>query len=287
MITTQVEGLYAVIPTVHGQSRVRKLLLEITKSNIVPEGIVVVDNHPGAKNCRFEIQGFENVTLIQHNDFLGTAHAFFIGIVEAVRQGSSTVWLLDDDTLLWEDSLQEMVAVLRRASSNKIIIAPNTNNSNAGLAILGKGLLPFRLPNLPIESPELVPWSGMLISDPRKALPFFEELGHIYWWSWDDYALCKRLLDLADYQIATVPTARLGQPKSKDPVRWKEYYSVRNGVLFGIYELTGYSRWRFLCSFIITTVILRKYRRGWLSWRLRAVLDAFYGKIGKQILPKY
>lgn len=273
---------WVVIPTVHGHDRVQGLVRDIWAGTVAPEGVIIVDNHPGADQCDFPAGQYD---LVKRDVHLGSAGSFEEGFRFAIRRSAKWIWLLDDDAGIRKDTLEFLVNAAEDGGDRTITV-PNTNGSRSGQKRLGTWCNPLVSPSSD-QVPQLVPWSGMLLAGTDSWLEMFRGLSDTYWFGWDDYAFTTRAIQHMGYSIGCVWNAWVSQPQTNHTPTWKTYYMSRNGVLFASRELKGFRRLKFLTPYLLREIVVRGIRDRSLLVRLIAAVHAFVGKTGHRFSPQY
>lgn len=285
-----VPGLWCVIPTVHRVDSVKKTIYSIEGGSYVPEGLVVVDNHPGDA-CGFaptnSVAASMSMMTVREYEYLGSGGGFRAGIQRAVQAGAKFVLLLDDDCTLAAGAIEALMRNVN--SSSAAMFSANTNERGDGWGTIS-GWVRWIQPitDTPSSHAVLVPWSGMLLDINRVQWdPLIGSVSRRYWFTWDDYAFCE----LAQREGATI---HLVQDAVIHSVRdtanyatWKGCYEARNGILFSSASLQSWRRWRFHFLFILRYVLVGGIRNGSLVTRLKGAVLGLIGQTGQRWLPKY
>lgn len=108
-----------VIVTYNGSRWIEKCLTSLKASNCDFETIIV-DNFSTDETVRIA-EKFEDVQIIKSEQNLGFGKANNIGIKKALENGAEFVFLLNQDTWVYEDTIADLVAVLESKSEFGII----------------------------------------------------------------------------------------------------------------------------------------------------------------------
>ena len=110
-----------VIVTFNGEIWIKKNLISLFKSNY-PIDIIIVDNASTDETINI-IQEFSAVELIQNKNNLGFGKANNIGIDLALKKGADAIFLLNQDTWIFENTISNLAEVLFE-NSNLGIVSP-------------------------------------------------------------------------------------------------------------------------------------------------------------------
>lgn len=99
-----------VIVTFNGENWLKKNLNSLLNSNY-PIDIIIVDNASTDKTIN-KIKKFSTVELIQNKENLGFGKANTIGINFAIKKGADAVFLLNQDTWIYENTISNLVEAL-------------------------------------------------------------------------------------------------------------------------------------------------------------------------------
>ena len=110
-----------VIVTFNGKIWLKKNLNSLLNSNY-PIDIIIVDNASTDKSIS-TIEEFSTVELIQNKENLGFGKANNIGIDVALKKGADAVFLLNQDTWIYENTISSLVEALFE-NSNLGIVSP-------------------------------------------------------------------------------------------------------------------------------------------------------------------
>ena len=99
-----------VIVTFNGEIWIKKNLISLFKSNY-PIDIIIVDNASTDETINI-IQEFSAVELIQNKNNLGFGKANNIGIDLALKKGADAIFLLNQDTWIFENTISNLAEVL-------------------------------------------------------------------------------------------------------------------------------------------------------------------------------
>ena len=99
-----------VIVTFNGEIWIKKNLNSLLKSNY-PVDIIIVDNASMDETINI-IKEFSAIELIQNKNNLGFGKANNIGIDLAIKKGAEAIFLLNQDTWIYENTISNLVEVL-------------------------------------------------------------------------------------------------------------------------------------------------------------------------------
>ncbi|MFD2891132.1 glycosyltransferase family 2 protein [Flavobacterium chuncheonense] len=103
------KNIFVVIVTYNGAQWLEKCIQSL-EASLYPINILVVDNHSTDTSVSV-VKSFSKVQLIESDGNLGFGKANNIGIRKAIKQGADYVFLLNQDTWIYPDTIQNLVAV--------------------------------------------------------------------------------------------------------------------------------------------------------------------------------
>lgn len=103
------KNIFVVIVTYNGAQWLEKCIQSLEVS-LYPINILVVDNHSTDTSVSV-VKSFSNVQLIESDANLGFGKANNIGIRKVIEQGADYVFLLNQDTWIYPDTIQNLVTV--------------------------------------------------------------------------------------------------------------------------------------------------------------------------------
>jgi GT2 family glycosyltransferase len=106
--------VFIIVVTYNGEKWLQRHLESLYES-VYPVNVLVVDNH-SSDNSVAIIKSFSEVKLIESKENLGFGKANNIGMEVALKQGADYVFLLNQDTWIYPDTIGNLVRV---AESNK------------------------------------------------------------------------------------------------------------------------------------------------------------------------
>jgi GT2 family glycosyltransferase len=110
-----------VIVTFNGEIWIKKNLNSLLKSNY-PIDIIIVDNASTDQSINI-IKEFGSIELIENNNNLGFGKANTIGIDLALKKGADAIFLLNQDTWIYENTISNLAEALFE-NSNLGIVSP-------------------------------------------------------------------------------------------------------------------------------------------------------------------
>ena len=106
------KNIFVVIVTYNGAQWLEKCIQSL-EASLYPINILVVDNHSTDTSVSV-VKSFSKVQLIESDVNLGFGKANNIGIRKAIKQGADYVFLLNQDTWIYPDTIQNLVAVAKQ-----------------------------------------------------------------------------------------------------------------------------------------------------------------------------
>jgi GT2 family glycosyltransferase len=122
-----------VIPNWNGKEVTIDCISSISKSTYLNYSVIVIDNGSSDNSIDAILQMFPEVFIIRNITNLGLAEAYNQGIVFALENGVDYIFLLNNDTIVDQDTIKELVEVAE-------------NNPQVG--VLCSKILYFTLPNV-------------------------------------------------------------------------------------------------------------------------------------------
>lgn len=124
------KNVFIIIVSYNGEKWLQKNLESLQQSNY-PAKVLVVDNF-STDNSVSIVESFSEVQFIALNENLGFGKANNLGVKEAINQQADYVFLLNQDTWVFPDTIETLVSV---AESNKQygIVSPIHFSSNANV----------------------------------------------------------------------------------------------------------------------------------------------------------
>lgn len=99
--------VYTIIVTFNGQKWIRKCLESLNQSNYITK-IIVVDNNSSDQTLSI-IADFNNIILLKQEQNLGFGKANNIGIQKAIELGAEYIFLLNQDTFIYNDTIKNLI----------------------------------------------------------------------------------------------------------------------------------------------------------------------------------
>jgi len=232
-------------------------------------GVVVVDNGSEGDDPRLIRERFgDHVTVIENDKNYGFAEGCNIGMKDALARGADYIVLLNNDTLVAPDFLEEPVSVAESdqavgVAGGKIYCyeAPRVVWSAGGFINYWTGRTPIRgrgeVDRGQFEEIPAVDWvccCFMFISS--KVLQTVGTLDNRFFFSWEDVDLCVRAARRG-FKVLFVPQSKIWH-KGFAPGKQKRlrglpvYYAVRGHFIFMEKHFTKLQRVSSASYFIIT-----------------------------------
>ncbi|MDP3945575.1 MAG: glycosyltransferase family 2 protein [Lutibacter sp.] len=120
--------VFVVIVTYNGEKWI-KACLESVINSIIPLSIIVVDNNSTDDTVTIIKNDFTNVNLLEQNENFGFGIANNIGISYALKNETDYVFLLNQDTTIEKDTIEQLVK-LAKVNPDYGILSPIHLNGN-------------------------------------------------------------------------------------------------------------------------------------------------------------
>jgi rhamnosyltransferase len=294
-VTVVYNGAAVLPPQLHALKRQTRRLDEM----------IVVDNASSDDSLRLLEADFPEVTILNQPRNTGVGGGFSVGLdYAATRRRHDWIWLLDQDSLPADDSLEQLLKAfeyLGDQSDSVAILAPTCTNEKAKLGYwpllwrYGLRNLPVSARYQPISFVDSVISSGTLLR--REAV---EKVGlprSDFFMDFVDHEYCLRLRRHS-YKIAVVRASRvehaIGDPRTirvlgfekawSSHVPWREYYKTRNEV-FTVWKYDP--DWRTKClvahrllRHAVAILLFGKDKLACLEMMYRGFADGCTGKLG-------
>lgn len=118
-ISTLIKNVFVIIVTYNGSKYVEKCIESLLESAF-PVGIVIVDNN-SADNTVTLLKQYSQLHIIESNENLGFGQANTIGTDYALENGADYVFLLNQDTWIFKDTILNLVAAAEENPQSGII----------------------------------------------------------------------------------------------------------------------------------------------------------------------
>lgn len=225
--------------------------------------VVVVDNgSDGEEAIKIETT-FPAVTVIRNKENFGYAGGNNVGIRYALTNGADYVWLLNNDTMVPADCLNELVAAGEKHSSVGLLspliysYAPPHAIEFAGSVLRQRSEEQWTLTlgkagEAGSESGPVMLWGTALLLK-RHVADVVGLLDERYFAYHEDLDYCLRAV-AAGFETLVVPEASLyhkrGRSLGSERSPIKEYLLVRNWYLLWTTHLSGWRRWTYPCRYL-------------------------------------
>jgi GT2 family glycosyltransferase len=269
---------------------------------------IVVDNGSKDNSVRAIRAAFPGVNLIALPENLGYAAGNNVGILQAVNSGADYLFVLNNDTLLTPDILQQLVKVAE-ANPQVGMVGPKMYCYQPKDAIFAAGSMiqwwqgdiyhrgmfltdaAWNDPPQP-EPVDFITGCGVLVR--RSLIETVGVLDTSYFLNYEDVEWCVRAQGQG-FAIWYAPEAVMWHKVSAtlgESSPANTYYMTRNSLYFFWHHLTTINRWLTISRIIIRTLYttltwsVRKQYRNRRYYRLRqanllALRDFFRGKSGQ------
>lgn len=275
-----------------------------------PDEIVVIDNASTDGTAEMLAERFPQVTVVRLGDNRGAAGAWAEGLAHAaLRRGHDWVWMLDDDSVPGDLTLQLLLEGAKsvHAHDDKLgMVAPLPVHRASGTVyppqLWRDGWLraPSQTVATPIWFADLVYASGCLI---HRAV--VEEIGlprADFFMDFFDFEYCIRARSRG-YRIAVVNRAEFGhevgvarrvrlpgfQGLWADHAPWREYYMTRNLTYAGWWLYPNFATKRFVIRHLLRhaggVVLFGKNKVACLLKMVQGFCDGVRARLGVRFRP--
>ena len=299
-------SVVAVVVTYNRKNLLQQCLRAILSQTRQVEEIIVVDNASMDGTDELIKHKFPEITYIRLRENTGGAGGFSEGLKIAYARESTWIWLLDDDCLPYQDTLERLLEPVK--GINSIGIIGSVIEYEGGMPLLGwvfQGAKRIDLrPEFAQDKRYLevagAPFTSLLIASSIIPIVGFPRADFFIWN--DDVEFCYRVRK-AGYKIIIATASKVRHPLPRQAMcrsifgirrqklivpAWKVYYEARNSVLVWR-EMRYHKDVSFASVATVFTNQLkaagndilyldRKLER--VLWRMRGMLDGIRGKSG-------
>ncbi|MFZ0780430.1 MAG: glycosyltransferase family 2 protein [Candidatus Sulfotelmatobacter sp.] len=251
MTMTKRPSIASVTVVYNGAAHLPRQLHALKRQTRALDEMIMVDNASSDDSVRLVEADFPEVTILNQPKNIGVGGGFSVGLdYSATQRKHDWIWLLDQDSLPADDSLEQLLKAvdsLGDQADSVAILAPTCTNEKTNLNYSGLvwryGLrnAPVSARHNPISFVDSVISSGTLLR--REAI---EKVGlprSDFFMDFVDHEYCLRLRRHG-YKIAVVRASRfehaIGDPRTvrvlgfekiwSNHVPWREYYMTRNAI---------------------------------------------------------
>ena len=233
-------NIVAVVVTYNRLVLLKQNIAALKKQTCLPTHIVVIDNCSTDGTAEF-LQTVEGLRVIRTTQNTGGAGGFFEGIKAAVALQADWIWLMDDDTIPHDDTLEKMLPYTHQAQVgfiNSKVVWKDGSQHLMNKVVFAHQELPENT-SFSHEMQQKIIRNGSFVSMLiRGDMPFKIGLPYREFFIWcDDYEYSYRMFShgfvgiYAEESVVLHATAENYTPVLKD-IRgqhaWKLYYEERN-----------------------------------------------------------
>lgn len=233
-------SVYIVVLNWNGCQDVINCVQSLQKSKNNSYKIVIVDNNSTDDSVAQFRRQLPNINMIQNETNLGFSGGCNVGIRYALERGADYIWLLNPDTLVYEDTLDELLKCARGSVRAGIVGAAIYNmRDHDELQTWGGGLV-----NINTGKAGLVEKHGWIdyISGACMLIPsrVFMDVGMLddgYFMYWEDADFSMRV-KRAGYALLVAANARILHKESstyRNLTRKAEYMAASSVRFFKLY----------------------------------------------------
>lgn len=236
--------LYTVILNTNRKDDTLAALASLAENTYANHRLIVLDNQSSDGSVQAIRDAYPDVEIIALQENLGYAGNNNVGIAAAMQAGADWVFVLNEDTILAPDCLEQLIAVGESDSRIGIVgpmvyhhSEPQVIQSAGG--VLGKywqssHLAQNELDRGQFDQPHAVEWiSGCAILVRRQVIEQVGALDTRFFYYWEETEWCLRTAR-AGWRIVHVPQAKLwhkGVQRDYKPGPNVTYYNTRNRLM--------------------------------------------------------
>lgn len=242
--------------------------------------IIVLDNASSDGSVAAIRAAFPAVQIIELTKNLGYAGNNNVGIAAAIAQGADWVFVLNEDTILDPNCIQELVR-FAESDSQIGIVGPMVYHHSEPTVIQSAGgklgrywksqhIAQNEFDTGQISCPHVVEWiSGCAILVRRSVIAQVGVIDERFFYYWEETEWCVRVR-AANWQIFHVPAAKLwhkGVQRDYKPKPAIAYYNTRNQLLLLAKHRAPLMVWVATCSQLLRTATSMSLRPKWRAQR--------------------
>ena len=112
------ERIFAVIVTYNRKALLEECLEAVASQALLPDKVLVVDNHStdGTPELFSDFKRWgvleDRIIVYRTVENIGCAGGLYVGIAKAMENGADAIWIMDDDTIPNEHTLENLVTSL-------------------------------------------------------------------------------------------------------------------------------------------------------------------------------
>ncbi|MHA6604769.1 glycosyltransferase family 2 protein [Photobacterium damselae] len=282
----------------------KRLLLSLQNQ---VENICIVDNSPiSVKNDINDILSLisNNIKYFSLNDNKGIAEAQNIGIRHAIKNGYSHVLLLDQDSSLPQNMVEDLLAAESKLIKKGIKVAtvgPTFVDEKTGEAVNAIKAKPFYVKRIPIDLDSIEPVNSdyIIASGSLIRTSLLEKVGLMrseLFIDWVDIEWGERCNHIYGYKSYIIPTVVMNHSIGDETTRalgrninlhsdFRNYFIVRNAVyLMKVDSISFNSKLLYLIKvpqYVIFYSLTSKRKLYSFGLLIKAVFDGITSKMGK------
>lgn len=265
--------LYTVILNTNRRDDTLAALASLAENTYANHRLIVLDNGSSDGSVQAIRDAYPDVEIIELQENLGYAGNNNVGIAAAVQAGADWVLVLNEDTVLAPDCLEQLITIGESDSRIGIVgpmvyhhSEPQVIQSAGG--VLGKfwqssHLAQNELDRGQFDQPHAVEWiSGCAILVRRQVIEQIGALDTRFFYYWEETEWCLRA-SRAGWHIVHVPQAKLwhkGVQRDYKPSPNITYYNTRNRLMMYARHHAPSRIWLHVWTEILRTL---------LSWSLK------------------
>jgi GT2 family glycosyltransferase len=251
--------------------------------------VLIIDNGSEDDSVNVISQNFPQFKLIANPQHLSFTECLNYGLSQAVSTGSEYIWLINPDMLVEDNSLKELIEIGDKYKdvgmiSSKIYVYPNKDNLiyyaggimdwfNLRPVNRGQGQIDAGQFEHDVETDFVLPLSVLIKNRIINEVGLLDP-AYFYGYDWLDYCFkIKRYAWRMMYSCQSHVWYSAVKEEELSPTI-KEYYTIRNQLLFGLRHGPFYTKFTLLKN------AFHQYFFG-RPWQRRAVLDFFTGNFGR------
>jgi len=222
----------------------RKCLASLQQLTYPNLDVLLVDNGSDGYDGEQLKQEFARIALLRLTENFGFSGGCNAGIDYALNRRAAFVWLLNNDAVVFPDTLTELVAATATdptAGAAGAVILDETADGSGGITGKGHGVIDFRHAKSFLLAPSsesivACDWlSGSSLLLRSTALSEAGKLDDRYYLYFEDVELCFRIRRNG-WRCLLAPKARIRHSgyasTSGSRVLWRYYYGARNRLYF-------------------------------------------------------
>lgn len=305
-------NIATVIVTYNRKFLLKKCLDSILCQTVIPNKIIIIDNNSNDGTYDFLVHNQylinNKIEYIKLNENIGGAGGFNYGIEYAYSKGYEWIWIMDDDVSPEKNCLEELIDASKKFDS-LIYVPLRVSKQDEKINIEEYACIEFDLNKIKTNAVtikekyddiKIMPYyldiktmafEGPLISRELIKKIGFPDKSYFIFYDDTDYAIRASMytsIKLVSRAILYRNNIINDISKKTNQISWREYYIIRNEILFNKKYSKNYIKVYLKPLYIMLKYIIKlilNYKDKSNKLKIKAVFDGYFNKSGKIIDP--